>query len=97
MGEDETIQYEWARIPHFYTAFYVYKYATGCSSAISFAQDILNDGPEDYLNFLKKGGSDKPLNLLKSGGVDLTNDKSIQVSIDKFNKLLVELEKLTNN
>ena len=87
----------WARIPHFYNSFYVYKYATGCSSAISFAQDILNDGPEDYLNFLKKGGSDKPLNLLKSGGVDLTNDKSIQVSIDKFNKLLVELEKLTNN
>ncbi|MDU1203386.1 MAG: oligoendopeptidase F [Clostridiales bacterium] len=87
----------WSRIPHFYNSFYVYKYATGCSSAISFAQDILNDGPEDYLNFLKKGGSDKPLNLLKSGGVDLTNDKSIQVSIDKFNKLLVELEKLTNN
>lgn len=87
----------WARIPHFYNSFYVYKYATGCSSAISFSQDILNNGPENYINFLKKGGSDKPLNLLKSSGVDLTNDKSIQVSIDKFNKLLAELEKLTNN
>ena len=94
---DQLAKVGWSRIPHFYNSFYVYKYATGCSSAISFAQDILNDGPEDYLNFLKKGGSDKPLNLLKSGGVDLTNDKSIQVSIDKFNKLLVELEKLTNN
>ena len=87
----------WSRIPHFYNSFYVYKYATGCCSAVSCAQDILENGPNNYLNFLKKGGSDKPLNLLKSGGVDLTNDKSIQVSIDKFNKLLVELEKLTNN
>ncbi|WP_455544019.1 oligoendopeptidase F [Intestinibacter sp.] len=87
----------WSRIPHFYNSFYVYKYATGCSSAISFSQDILNNGPENYINFLKKGSSNKPLNLLKSGGVDLTNDKSIQISIDKFNKLLAELEKLTNN
>ena len=87
----------WSRIPHFYNSFYVYKYATGCSSAISFSQDILNNGPENYINFLKKGSSDKPLNLLKSGGVDLTNDKSIQISINKFNKLLAELEKLTKN
>ena len=87
----------WSRIPHFYNSFYVYKYATGCSSAISFSQDILNNGPENYINFLKKGSSDKPLNLLKSGGIDLTNDKSIQISINKFNKLLAELEKLTKN
>ena len=87
----------WSRIPHFYNSFYVYKYATGCSSAISFSQDILKNGPENYMNFLKKGSSDKPINLLKSAGIDLSSGKSIQVSIDKFNSLLQELEKLTNN
>lgn len=87
----------WSRIPHFYNSFYVYKYATGCSSAISFSQDILKNGPENYMNFLKKGSSDKPINLLKSAGIDLSNKKTIQVSIDKFNSLLQELEKLTNN
>ncbi|MGM9533775.1 MAG: oligoendopeptidase F [Intestinibacter sp.] len=87
----------WSRIPHFYNSFYVYKYATGCSSAISFSQDILNNGPENYINFLKKGSSDKPISLLKSGGVDLASEKSIQMTIDKFNKLLDELERLTIN
>ena len=87
----------WSRIPHFYNSFYVYKYATGCSSAISFSQDVLNNGPENYINFLKKGSSDKPINLLKSGGIDLSTGKSIQITIDKFNKLLAELEKLTIN
>ena len=87
----------WSRIPHFYNSFYVYKYATGCSSAISFSQDILHNGPENYINFLKKGGSDKPISLLKSSGVDLSSEKSIQVAIDKFNELLAELEKLTDN
>ena len=61
------------------------------------AQDILKNGPENYMNFLKKGSSDKPINLLKSAGIDLSNKKTIQVSIDKFNSLLQELEKLTNN
>lgn len=87
----------WSRIPHFYNSFYVYKYATGCSSAISFSEDILNNGPENYINFLKKGSADKPISLLKYGGVDLTSEKSIQITINKFNKLLKELEKLTEN
>ena len=87
----------WSRIPHFYNSFYVYKYATGCSSAISFSEDILNNGPENYINFLKKGSADKPISLLKYGGVDLTSEKSIQITINKFNKLLKELEQLTEN
>lgn len=87
----------WSRIPHFYNSFYVYKYATGCSSAISFSQDILKNGPEDYIEFLKKGSSDKPIELLKKSGVDLTNTNSIQAGIDKFDSLLQELEKLTCN
>lgn len=87
----------WSRIPHFYNSFYVYKYATGCCSSISFYNDIINNGSQNYINFLKKGGSDKPLNLLKSSGIDLNNEKTIQISIDKFNSLLKELEKLMAN
>ncbi|MCC3869174.1 oligoendopeptidase F [Terrisporobacter mayombei] len=84
----------WARIPHFYNSFYVYKYATGCCSAVTCAQDILKNGPENYLNFLKKGGSDYPLNLLKSNNVDLNSQKPINNTIDKFDQLVNELEKL---
>ena len=84
----------WARIPHFYNSFYVYKYATGCCSAVSFAQDILKNGSRNYLDFLKKGGSDYPLNLLKSNNVDLNSKKPIEKTIKKFDQLLDELEKL---
>lgn len=84
----------WARIPHFYNSFYVYKYATGCCSAVTCAQDILKNGPNNYLNFLKKGGSDYPLNLLKSNNVDLNSQKPIKNTIDKFDQLVNELEKL---
>ena len=86
----------WARIPHFYNSFYVYKYATGCCSAVSCAQDILKNGPDNYLDFLKKGGSDYPLNLLKSNNIDLNSQKPIKNTIDKFDKLVDELEKLLN-
>ena len=84
----------WARIPHFYNSFYVYKYATGCCSAVTFAQDILKNGPDNYMNFLKKGGSDYPLNLLKSNNVDLNSQKPVKKTIDKFDELVDELEKL---
>ena len=87
----------WSRIPHFYNSFYVYKYATGCCSSISFYNDIINNGSQNYINFLQKGSSDKPINLLKSSGIDLNNQKTIQITIDKFNSLLKELEKLTEN
>ena len=84
----------WSRIPHFYNSFYVYKYATGCCSAVSCAQDILENGPNNYLNFLKKGGSDYPLNLLKSNNIDLNSQKPIKDTIKKFDQLVEELEKL---
>lgn len=84
----------WARIPHFYNSFYVYKYATGCCSAVTCAQDILKNGPDSYLNFLKKGGSDYPLNLLKSNNIDLNSQKPIKNTINKFDQLVNELEKL---
>ena len=82
----------WARIPHFYNSFYVYKYATGCCSAVSCAQDILRNGPENYLDFLKRGGSDYPLDLLKTNNVDLTSKKPIINTIKKFEQLVSELE-----
>ena len=72
---DPEIAYEWARIPHLYRGFYVYKYATGIISAVSIAERIYNEGTpavEDYFKFLSSGGSDSPVELLKLAGVDLT-------------------------
>ena len=94
---DEEIRYEWERIPHFYTSFYVYKYATGISAAIAFASDILNhvDGAVDrYLTFLKSGGSNYPLEILKNCGVDMTSEEPIQKALDMFEQKLQELKKL---
>ena len=93
---DKEIALEWARIPHFYTPFYVYKYATGCSAGVSFAQDILKNGSDNYINFLKKGGSDYPINVLKDAGVNLTSTKPIEDTINKFDSLVKELEKLVS-
>ena len=91
---DQLAKVGWSRIPHFYNSFYVYKYATGCSAGVSFAQDILKNGSENYINFLKKGGSDYPINVLKDAGVNLTSTKPIEDTINKFDSLVKELEKL---
>lgn len=94
---DDDIRYEWSRIPHFYTPFYVYKYATGLSSAIAIASDILagKDGAkETYLEFLKSGGSDYPLNILKRVNVDMTTKDPILKAIKMFDEKLEELQKL---
>ena len=93
---DQLSKVGWSRIPHFYNSFYVYKYATGCSAGVSFAQDILKNGSDDYIEFLKKGGSDYPINLLKSADINLESTKPIQDTINKFDSLLEELEKLLN-
>lgn len=94
---DDYIRYEWSRIPHFYTPFYVYKYATGLSSALSIASRILSckdDTRDKYLEFLKSGGSDYPLEILKKVGVDMTSTKPIEEAMDMFNKKLNELKEL---
>lgn len=94
---DEQIDLEWARIPHFYNNFYVYKYATGFSAATSLAKQILEEGQpavERYLNFLKSGGSDYPLNLLKKAGVDMTSPQPIRDALNVFKELLDQLEEL---
>lgn len=74
---DKQIAWEWARIPHFYRSFYVYKYATGLTSAVSIARGILNGGEkekEGYMKFLSAGGSMPPVEILKLAGVDLTTE-----------------------
>ena len=86
---------EWARIPHFYNAFYVYKYATGFCSAVSIAKKILEEnGAADYLRFLSTGGSDYPLEELKIAGVDLTKPDTVASALAEFDSALTELEGL---
>jgi oligoendopeptidase F len=90
---DEEVKYGWARIPHFYRPFYVYKYATGFTSAIHIADRLLQGDQEmltSYLTFLKSGSSDFPLDLLKKTGVDLLNPKPIQHALSIFNDLVQE-------
>lgn len=94
---DEAIDLEWSRIPHFYTAFYVYKYATGFSAAIALSRQILREGPpavERYLQFLKSGGSDHPLNLLKKAGVDMSTPEPVVTALGVFRDLVAQMEKL---
>lgn len=94
---DEQIAYEWSRIPHFYTSFYVYKYATGIVSAISIAERILTEGAPavaDYKKFLSSGGSDSPVELLKIAGVDLTTQAPFTAAMLSFADTLDRLEKL---
>ena len=86
---------EWARIPHFYNAFYVYQYATGFCSAVSIAKKILEEnGAADYLRFLSTGGSDYPLEELKITGVDLTKPDTVTSAMEEFDRALTELEGL---
>jgi oligoendopeptidase F len=97
MAVDQDIEMEWARIPHFYNSFYVYKYATGFSAATSFAKQILEEGQpavDRYLGFLKSGGSDYSINILKKAGVDMSSPEPIKQAMDVFKELLVEMEKL---
>ena len=92
---DELQDIEWARIPHFYNAFYVYQYATGFCSAVSIADRILNhNGKDDYLRFLSTGGSDYPLEELKIAGVDLTKPDTVTAALQEFDKALTQLEEL---
>lgn len=91
----ELTDVEWARIPHFYTAFYVYQYATGFCSAVAIADKILKgENVQDYLRFLTTGGSMYPLDELKIAGVDLTTPEPIRTAMHVFEETLDEFEKL---
>lgn len=91
----EEIQYEWSYIPHFYTAFYVYQYATGFSSAVSIATHLVETGDNaGYLKFLTLGGSDYAMNELKVGGVDLTSPEPVRDALRVFADSVKELAAL---
>lgn len=99
MKTDDTIALEWARIPHFYNAFYVYKYATGFSSAVMIATNIYNKKAgqlEAYKEFLKSGGSDYPLELLKKAGVDFTDGAPVKNCMSEFKKAVAEFKNIMN-
>lgn len=95
--DNPEIQYEWARIPHFYYNFYVYQYATGFAAASALAHKIINGSPEDkenYLNYLKAGDSDYPLNVIAKAGVDMTKEDYLNDAFKVFEERLTELEAL---
>jgi oligoendopeptidase F len=95
---DEEIKYEWEKVPHFYSDFYVYKYATGLSAACKIVNGILNheDGAlENYIKMLKNGCRENPLNTLKIAGVDMTDKEVYQSAIDMFNDAIEEFKALS--
>ncbi len=97
VGEDDYIKYEWARIPHFYRAYYVYQYATGFSAATAISKKILEGGEKernDYLTFLTLGSSKYPVDLLKIAGVDMSSPEPVKKAMETFNSLLDEFETL---
>lgn len=93
---DDYIIYEWSRIPHFYSSFYVYQYATGYAASFSFSQNILNGGEgevKNYINnFLKMGGSNYPIEILKNANVDMTTKIPMQNVMNRFSELLNIIE-----
>ena len=96
---DKQIEYEWARIPHFYTPFYVYQYATGFSAAIAIARSLIDgykkgddSAREGYFRFLSGGSSMHPIELLKLCGIDMTSPAPVEAALDVFEELLDEFE-----
>jgi oligoendopeptidase F len=94
---DPELELECFRIPHFYRAFYVYKYATGLSAAIALSQRVLEGGPQElsqYLGFLKAGCSKDPLDLLRDAGVDMTQPEPVATALERFSSLVNHLDKI---
>ena len=97
MVSDEEVRLEWAKIPHFYTPFYVYQYATGIAAAAALATRILKlgqEGVKDYMKFLTGGGSQDPIDLLKLAGVDMSRKEPVEAAAKLFDERLKELEEL---
>ena len=94
---EELSDLEAFRIPHFYNAFYVYKYATGISAALALAKRVVSGGPkerDEYFMFLKSGGSRYPIESLKVAGVDMESPEPVQAALDEFAKMVDELENI---
>lgn len=96
---DEEVKYEWARIPHFYRPFYVYKYATGYTSAVALSEAVRIGGGQAvrrYLEFLSMGGSADPLDELRHAGVDLASPAPLHAALQKFESVLEEAGELAS-
>ena len=93
---DQRIEMEWARIPHFYYNFYVYKYATGLSAAAELSKNILSGDPgklDAYLGFLKAGDTKDVLDIMKDAGVDLSSPEPVNVALEEFARTVEQLDK----
>ena len=94
---DDDIAIEWARIPHFYRSFYVFKYATGISAAVALSQQILSEGQpavDRYLQFLSRGSSMYSIDLLRDAGVDMSSPEPVRQALDRFEQRLDQMEQL---
>lgn len=95
--QDELIGWEWSRIPHFYSSFYVYQYATGISASTALSRSILTEGQpavDRYLKLLRSGSSNYSIDLLQAAGVDMTTPAPIEAAIAEFDRAITEMEKL---
>ena len=94
---DDYVAYEWAFIPHFYLGFYVYQYATSFAASSALSEKVLSGEPgasERYLRFISAGGTKYPIDLLKDAGVDMTTDEPLQLTVNKMNRVMDEIETL---
>jgi oligoendopeptidase F len=94
---DDYVQYEWAYVPHFYYGFYVYQYATSFAASSALSEKVLAGQPgatERYLRFLSAGGTKYPIDLLKDAGVDMTTDEPLDLTVQRMNRVMDEIEKL---
>ena len=94
MEHNKLIEVEWARIPHFYNSFYVYKYATGITSAVSIAKKVLDGNTQGYFKFLSAGSSLSPLEILKLADVDMTTSKPFDDAMLEFADCFGQLSRL---
>jgi oligoendopeptidase F len=94
---DDYIQHEWSFIPHFYRNFYVFQYATSFTASAALSEKVLGGDPaatKRYLTFLSAGGSKYPIDLLKDAGVDMTTDEPLNLTLQKMNRVMDEMEKI---
>ncbi|QGA79943.1 oligoendopeptidase F [Candidatus Nanohalobium constans] len=93
---DDRIKKEWMRIPHFYYNYYVYQYATGISAGNTLAEKIVDEGPEDYLNFLRTGSSEYSIESLRKAGADMSSPEPIEKALGKYEEYLERAERLNS-
>ena len=94
---DDVVAHEWSYIPHFYSEFYVYQYATSLTASAALAAKVRDGGEaerERYLQFLSAGGSQYPIDLLKQAGVDMSTDEPLDLTIAMMNRVMDEIEAL---